>query len=325
MDGAQREWPPGYWYPILDSRALGSRPLHLERFGRALVLWRDRAGRAVAFPAACPHRGADLGQGRVVEGALECPFHGFLWDATGRCVRVPCEGRDAVISKRLDAKLLPLREAHDLLWLWWGEERDALPDPPWFDGLPASCAGSSTTSYVWRLSLARMMEAVLDLHHFPVLHRRWSLGIGRRLEPYRAVVEGDEIRVEATLRPDPADPAGGTKTQEFRTRIAFPSVMLSEVQVPVLVVCCPIDPEHVWLHLRFYPRLGAPPVLGGIFSWLLMWAEKLFIFPADLEVMLATEPRRDGADVNVLVHSDGAIAHWYRLRERAFATAAARD
>ncbi len=319
MTTPEHAWPSGYWYPILDSRSLGSRPRRITRFAQALALWRDAAGRAVAFPAACPHRGADLGAGHIVEGALECPFHGFLWDASGRCVRVPCEGRDAVISRRLDTRPLPIREAHGFVWLWWGASADSLSDPPWFEGLPQSTAGSSTTTYTWRLSLERMMEAILDLHHFPVLHRRFALGIGRRLDPYRAEVVSDEIRVEATLRPDPADPNGGHKSQPFRTRLAFPSVMLSEVQVPVLVVCAPIDAEHVWLHLRFYPRPDLPPAFARIYSWLLLWAEKLLIFPADLEVMLATAPRGSGADTNVLVHADGAIAHWYRLRERALA------
>ncbi|MDH3510031.1 MAG: Rieske (2Fe-2S) protein, partial [Gammaproteobacteria bacterium] len=74
----------GHWYPILSSRELKKNPISRTRFGQRVVIWRDAAGQAVVLEDRCPHRGAALSQGRVRDGAIECPFHGFRYDAAGR-------------------------------------------------------------------------------------------------------------------------------------------------------------------------------------------------------------------------------------------------
>jgi len=84
---------PDQWYAIHPSADLGaSRPIGLERFGRALVLWRDRRGRARCFLDRCCHRAAAPSRGRVRDGCLECPYHGLRYDAEGTVVKVPALG-----------------------------------------------------------------------------------------------------------------------------------------------------------------------------------------------------------------------------------------
>ena len=74
------------WYAIALAREVPRRrPLAVRRLGRDLALFRDASGRIAALAATCPHRGADLGQGRVRAGTLECPYHGFRFAADGRC------------------------------------------------------------------------------------------------------------------------------------------------------------------------------------------------------------------------------------------------
>ena len=55
-----------------------------ELFGQAWVLFRDAEGRPACVRDECAHRACPLSLGRVVEGQLECPYHGV-------CARV-CEG-----------------------------------------------------------------------------------------------------------------------------------------------------------------------------------------------------------------------------------------
>ena len=68
------------WYPVFESARLRSRPVGLRRLGRDLVLWRDAGGNAVIGASACPHRGAALAGGRVRDGELACPWHGFQYE-----------------------------------------------------------------------------------------------------------------------------------------------------------------------------------------------------------------------------------------------------
>ena len=92
---------PNRWYPVLEASQLGRKPVGVTRLGRRLVLWRDAAGSSVALPSRCPHRGAALEQGRVVDGELTCPWHGFRFAPDGACTRMPCEGTEATPPRAL--------------------------------------------------------------------------------------------------------------------------------------------------------------------------------------------------------------------------------
>ncbi len=62
----------------------------IKYFGKDLVLFRTESGRACVADAYCPHLGAHLGDGGLVEGeTIRCPFHHWKYDADGQCVEVP--------------------------------------------------------------------------------------------------------------------------------------------------------------------------------------------------------------------------------------------
>jgi phenylpropionate dioxygenase-like ring-hydroxylating dioxygenase large terminal subunit len=60
----------------------------------------------VAFTDACPHRLVPLSAGTVVEGRLRCAYHGWEFDADGRCAVLPSLGRAANLPPR--ARLQPV-------------------------------------------------------------------------------------------------------------------------------------------------------------------------------------------------------------------------
>jgi phenylpropionate dioxygenase-like ring-hydroxylating dioxygenase large terminal subunit len=81
-------------------------------------------GQLAAFADQCPHRLAPLSAGSVTvspaSGAarLACGYHGWQYDAAGRCDLIPSLGRAGEISKR--ARLRPafgVTEAYGLVWL----------------------------------------------------------------------------------------------------------------------------------------------------------------------------------------------------------------
>ena len=87
--------PENQWYPVLESRELGRKPLAVERFAQQWVFWRTSSGEPRAHPDRCPHLGAALSGGTIVSGELVCPFHGFAFDAAGQCTHIPANGRKA--------------------------------------------------------------------------------------------------------------------------------------------------------------------------------------------------------------------------------------
>jgi phenylpropionate dioxygenase-like ring-hydroxylating dioxygenase large terminal subunit len=98
--------------------------------GRAYVVVRLRAGGEVtAFPARCPHRLVPLAAASVVEGRLQCPYHGWRFDGEGRCVSIPSLGPDGTPPPRADLAMpWAVEERHG--WVWLAPERTAVPSPP---------------------------------------------------------------------------------------------------------------------------------------------------------------------------------------------------
>ena len=57
--------------------------------GTRVILYRDGTGKAVVQGAYCPHLGADLSVGEVVDGQIRCAYHHWKFDCAGRCVDIP--------------------------------------------------------------------------------------------------------------------------------------------------------------------------------------------------------------------------------------------
>lgn len=69
--------PTGNWYVVGATRdTFGARPLARTVAGEEIVIWRDRCGRPVGGPGACPHLGAPLRDSPVCGGTLRCHWHG---------------------------------------------------------------------------------------------------------------------------------------------------------------------------------------------------------------------------------------------------------
>jgi phthalate 4,5-dioxygenase oxygenase subunit len=89
-----------YWQPValvdefdpqLDP-AMDRRPLKAVRvLGEDYILFKDQQGRWGLLDRDCPHRGADLAFARHEGDGVRCPFHGWKFDATGRCLETPAE------------------------------------------------------------------------------------------------------------------------------------------------------------------------------------------------------------------------------------------
>lgn len=87
--------------------------------GKEIVAWCDEGGSVCVAEAYCPHLGSDLGPeagGRVRDGRLVCPFHGFEYDTTGQCVATPYASPPG--SARL--RVFETREVCGLVFGWWG-------------------------------------------------------------------------------------------------------------------------------------------------------------------------------------------------------------
>ena len=111
---------PEGWYFVATRRDVArARLLQRTWMGENVVAWSDDDGRVCVAEALCPHLGSELGPeagGRVRDGRLVCPFHGFEFDAAGQCVDTPYA--DPPRSARL--RTFETREIAGLIFAWWG-------------------------------------------------------------------------------------------------------------------------------------------------------------------------------------------------------------
>src|SRR5579871_4535319 len=92
-----------YWWPVGVSESLqaGSPPKAVRLLGEDLVLFRDRGERLGLVALHCSHRGTSLEYGRVEVSGIRCPYHGWLYDHTGRCLEQPAEPEDCSYKERI--------------------------------------------------------------------------------------------------------------------------------------------------------------------------------------------------------------------------------
>jgi phthalate 4,5-dioxygenase len=160
-----------YWQPVaLSEELVSERPLRAVRvLGQDLVLFRDEAGRLGLLDRDCPHRGADLAFGRLEDGGLRCAFHGWLFDAAGRCLETPAEPDGSRLRERVRQASYAVREKNGIIWAYLGAgEVPALPRLDCFASPDAySFAFKGHIDCNWLQAL----EVGIDPAHASFLHR----------------------------------------------------------------------------------------------------------------------------------------------------------
>src|SRR5687767_12239760 len=109
-----------FWYIACESRALKSRPISVVLFGERLVLWRDAHGQPAVLLDRCAHRNAPLSTGTVLDGCVQCPYHGWRFDATGACSHIPALVKERPIPPAARVPAFRTREQQGYVWVYLG-------------------------------------------------------------------------------------------------------------------------------------------------------------------------------------------------------------
>jgi len=239
---------PDGWYLLCESAAVArEQVVPLRYFGRDLVLFRTEGGRAVVADAYCPHMGAHLGYGGVVEGeGIRCPFHRWRYDSEGQCVDVPY-AKDRQPPK-VCISTWPVREHSGLIMTWCSETGRAPswepPVRPEF-GAPG-WVGYETAGWTIRMHTQELAENIPDMAHFTYVHEvgadlRAEFEIEEHVYRQRSLMMVNGAAVEFT-----SQEASGLGLVWLHTR--------TEPVSWFLTATTPIDDERVELRLLFLGR-----------------------------------------------------------------------
>lgn len=160
-----------YWQPAgLTEELAGARPAKaVTLLGEELVLFRDDRGRPGLIGRKCPHRGADLCVGRLEDGGLRCPFHGWLFDVNGKCLEQPAEPPGSNFHTKIRHTAYPCLERNGIIFAYMGPgEPPALPD---FDCFVAPDAFTFAFKGFMECNWLQALEVGIDPAHASFLHR----------------------------------------------------------------------------------------------------------------------------------------------------------
>jgi len=166
-----------HWFAVALSSAVRTAPVRVMLLDRPLVLARLDGRQVVAFQDRCPHRQAPLSQGKVVDGMLQCPYHGWRFDREGRLGVLPGAPPDACLPG-VRARALSVIEHDGVIWVRPAGEGDA--------DLPGRVRqfGPDSRKFLWQTTwqahVVDALENVLDPLHTHFVHPGLVRRKGRR-------------------------------------------------------------------------------------------------------------------------------------------------
>ena len=205
------------WYVAAwDHEVTRQRMLRRTLLGDPVMFYRTESGSPVALEDRCCHRHAPLSRGRLVGDAVECPYHGFTYDASGACILVPGQ---ATIPPGARVRSFPVVERYHWIWIWMGDPKLADPDKiedfHWMDDPEWRFGGERLEL---KANYVLLVENLLDLSHLSYVHPT-TLGTEKVAQtPMKAERLNRGVRVTRWVMESPPPPffqkAGGFKPDQ---------------------------------------------------------------------------------------------------------------
>ena len=155
------------WYVACHSGEIDDKPLGRRICNQAIVFYRGGDGAVTALEDFCPHRGAPLSLGRVIEGKLVCGYHGLEMGCDGKTIAMPGQrvrGFPAIRS-------YPVVERHGFVWVWPGDaalaDAATIPACEWADNPDWAYGGGL---YHIACDYRLMVDNLMDLTHETYVH-----------------------------------------------------------------------------------------------------------------------------------------------------------
>jgi len=307
---------PDHWYPVAWSREIKPGKTHAVKFaGDPIVLIRPKEGDIFALENRCAHRQVPLDAGVVTGCAVRCGYHGWTYDASGKCIDVPYLGKGKLPN---GVKSYLCREAAGLVFIFPG-------DPAKSDNFPDLSAAESPNFMTRRFGrevachYSFMHENLMDMNH-QFLHRK-QMGqirpryLGRRLGETWLEVQYTFARTGGKQPLGETAVFGGKRTKDvndkdvmtIRTEYPYQTLRILPAggEAPVMdlwIVYVPLDKEQRSIRTFGLLSIAKPKgVLGraGLtvgWPFLVMFTER--IFKEDRWIVEAEQAAHDAQNGN---------------------------
>lgn len=205
------------WHVACESDKLKEKPVGVKMLGVNVVLFRDQGGAAHCLSNVCSHRGAALSKGKVNQGCLACPYHGWEYGGDGRCRKMPALGAEARIPKRARVDAYPVVEWFGWVWVFLGDAPEDERPPMFDDGfwpeyVDMEIWRGQRTRYEGSINFARAAENSIDTAHPSFVHASF----GSRRDPKSIIVPVEETEWYARTQRERTPPGRSQKTGRMK-------------------------------------------------------------------------------------------------------------
>lgn len=175
-----------FWYPVMPvDQLILHQPQPFELLGQKIVLWLDSEGRPAAAIDQCCHRSAQLSKGVVIDGCVRCPYHGWSFDQTGTCVKVPQLSDQTRIPASYSVQAYRCVDRYGYIWVCLDDNPlTEIPHIPEADDPNLRIIPQFYEA--WQCSGLRVMENSFDNAHFSFVH---AASFGDQAQPAPASSE----------------------------------------------------------------------------------------------------------------------------------------
>lgn len=315
-----------YWHPV--ARTVDVKgPTAVQLLDERIVLFRANH-EIVALQDLCIHRGTALSLGWVENDEIICRYHGWQYDKTGACTRIPALPEGGHIPPKAKVPRYQAQQRYGLVWVCLDEPRHPIPEYPAYDD--ERWATVLHDDFSWKANAARMIENLLDYTHFPFVHTGL---LGDRERPRYPAVEPDILDSGMSYQVD--DERNGTIRHY---RLWFPFTLDVTVRAKVngdasrltagekprnysmLFTCCPVSSKETiqWFFSSRDWNLSKPHDEDDAFDVFVQGQDQSVVEsqrPEELPLDLTAELHLRGTDAATLNYRRMLANHgvdWYR-------------
>ena len=284
-------------------------------------------GQLFAVRDICPHRAAPFSAGRVVDGCVECPYHGWRFDAdTGACQSIPALTEDSTVQvERIRVRTFPVAQTGHLLWVWLRSDPKDDSEPPFpppafplVDRKPVIDDGVRLNCHV-----DHAVIGLMDPAHGPFVHKQWwwrsEHSIHEKSKAFEPRERGFAMAAHAPSSNSKAYKllGGGERTTEITFQL--PGIRTEEIRtgdktVLSFTAVTPEDENHTRIRQLFFTDKASFRALAPI----LKQGAKAFLRQDARMVDLQAQGLR--YDPNLMLIEDADTqAKWYHQLKRAWA------
>lgn len=164
------------WYPIAIQKFTDrTKPFKTTVLDTSLVTWYDRNTEYWnTLIDRCPHRGAPLSEGRLQNGNIQCPYHGYQFNGCGDCIYIPqskLNNSNNLLSK-MNTEYKITKVSEDIIWVWMNSSSFPNEEPPTYIDCEEKLSSYFIEDYMTSVpfDFRYLQENIMDVSHTAFTH-----------------------------------------------------------------------------------------------------------------------------------------------------------